>query len=120
MKYLIQFMIISLLTFIAEVISMLIPLPIPAGIYGLVIMFICLCTRIIKLDQVENVADWLLQIMPVMFVPTTVNLITKWDIIKANLVGLIITCTVSTIITMGVTGLVAQLLLKKQRRRIDE
>ena len=117
MKYLFQFTVISLLTFISDVISNVVPLPIPAGIYGLVILFVCLWTKIIKIEWVSDVGDWLLFIMPVMFVPTTVNLITKWDIIKSNFIGLIVACILSTIVTMFVTGFIAQIIVERSKNK---
>ena len=117
MKYLFQFTVISLLTFISDVISNVVPLLIPAGIYGLVILFVCLWTKIIKIEWVSDVGDWLLFIMPVMFVPTTVNLITKWDIIKSNFIGLIVACILSTIVTMFVTGFIAQIIVERSKNK---
>ena len=75
MKYLFQFTIIGVITAIGELLNLLLPLPIPASIYGLVILFVALCTKIIRLDQVEHAADFFLAIMPILFVPPTVNLI---------------------------------------------
>ena len=64
MKYLKQLTIIILISFVSEIMGYCIPLPVPASVYGLVLMFILLCTKIIKLSDVENVADFFLQIMP--------------------------------------------------------
>ena len=80
MNYLFQFALIAIITFIGEALNFFIPLPIPASIYGLIILFIALCTKIIKLNQVEKAADFFLTIMPIMFVPPAVNLMTQWDI----------------------------------------
>ncbi len=114
MNYLFQFALIAIITFIGEALNFFIPLPIPASIYGLIILFIALCTKIIKLNQVEKAADFFLTIMPIMFVPPAVNLMTQWDILKSNLISLLLTCLLSTIIVMAVTGLISQALMRRK------
>ena len=69
MKFLRQFMIILLLSFLGEVLKMFIPLPIPASVYGLVLMLVCLMTGVLKTSQVKDAAFFLIEIMPVMFIP---------------------------------------------------
>ena len=91
MKYLLQFALIGLITFVSEILSWLIPLPIPAGIYGLILMFVLLLTKVIKLEWVEDAADFMLTIMPIMFVPAAASLMTKWELIKNDVAGLLIT-----------------------------
>ena len=68
MKFLRQFMIILLLSFLGEVLKMFIPLPIPASVYGLVLMLVCLMTGVLKTSQVKDAAFFLIEIMPVMFI----------------------------------------------------
>ena len=69
MKFLRQFMIILLLSFLGEVLKMFIPLPLTASVYGLVLMLFCLVTGILKTSQVKEAAFFLIEIMPVMFIP---------------------------------------------------
>ncbi|MCI6018922.1 MAG: CidA/LrgA family protein [Clostridiales bacterium] len=120
MKLLFQFGIIAIFTFIGEILNYIIPLPIPASIYGLVLLFAALCMKIIKLEQVENAADFFLAIMPIMFVPPTVNLMTVWPVLKNNLLGLLIACIISTIIVMGLTGRIAQALINYQDKKEEK
>ena len=95
MKYLRQFGIILIVSFIGELLNYVVPLPIPASIYGLVIMFTCLCTKVIKLDEVKETADFLIEIMPLMFIPAAVGLIEIWDVISSNIVAYAIIIVVS-------------------------
>ena len=69
MKYLRQFMMILLVSFLGELLKYAIPLPVPASIYGLVILFILLETGALKLDAVKDTAIFLIEIMPLMFIP---------------------------------------------------
>ena len=78
MKYLHQFMVIIGITFVGELLKYMLPLPIPASIYGMVIMFIGLMTGFIKLDSVKDVGKFLIEIMPVMFIPAGVGLMSSW------------------------------------------
>ena len=79
MKFLNQFGIIVFVTFLGEMLHHFIPLPIPASIYGLVLMLIFLGTKLIKLEQVKTAADFFLDIMPPMFIPAAVGLVTAWS-----------------------------------------
>ena len=74
MKLLYQFGVILAVTFVGELLYALLPLPIPASIYGLIVMLICLGTKVVKLSQVKIAADFLIDIMPPMFIPAAVGL----------------------------------------------
>ncbi len=116
MKYLFQAAVIMLVTLVGELLHLLIPLPVPASIYGLVIMLACLKLRVIKLEQVEGAGNFLLDIMPVLFIPAAVGLIVTWGQLQAMLVPFLVTTVVTTFIVMGVTGWTAQLAMKKGKR----
>lgn len=79
LKLLRQILIILLLSLVGEGLHALLPLPVPASVYGLVLMLLCLCTGILRLDQVERASDFLIEIMPVMFVPAAVGLTESWE-----------------------------------------
>ncbi len=116
MKYLAQLTIILAVSLVSEALGYFIPLPVPASVYGLVIMFLLLWTKVIKLSQVENVADFFLQIMPFFFVAPTVGLVTSFDAIRGNVLWLVLMCFISTVVTIAVTGTVAQLVTKLMKR----
>jgi len=117
MKYLKQLAIISLVSLIAELMSYYIPLSVPASVYGLVLMVILLLTKIVKLEQVQDVADFMLSIMPFFFVAPTVSLMTSFDAIKGNVIILVGMCFVSAIAVVAVTGLVAQAIIRFKNKR---
>lgn len=120
MKLLYQFGAILFVTFLGEVLHAFIPLPIPASIYGLLLMLICLCTKTIKLDQVKIAADFLLDIMPPMFIPAAVGLIVVWKELQSVLIPILIITVVTTVVVMGVTGRTAQGILRRNRRGEEE
>lgn len=117
MKYLRQLLIILLISFIGEILKCLIPLPIPASIYGMVILFVCLMTGIIKLEQVKEAGKYLIEIMPVMFIPAGVGLITSWDILKPMLIPFCLITVVTIITVIFATGRVSQRIIKKEKER---
>ena len=116
MKYIKQFMIIALLTFIGELLNLLLPLPVPASIYGMVLLFVCLMTGVIKLPQIEETADLLLNVMPILFISPTVSVMSSVGLIKDDLFGVLLTCVVSTMVVMAVTGWVAQAVMKRSEK----
>ena len=79
MKLLYQFGVIMTVTFLGEILHGLIPLPIPASIYGLLLMLAALCTGVVRLEKVKIAGDFLLEIMPPMFIPAAVGLLTAWQ-----------------------------------------
>lgn len=118
MKYFRQFAIIILLSFTGEILHTVIPLPIPASIYGLVLMLTALLTGILKLHQVRDAAKFLIEIMPMMFIPAGVGLLESWGVLKPVLVPVSVITIVSTVIVMGVSGRVTQtLILRKEKHQ---
>ncbi len=108
MKYLKQFFIIILISFMGELLKELLPFPVPASIYGMLIMFISLCTGVIKTEQVDKASGFLIEVMPVMFIPAAAGLLDSWGILKPVLVPVAVITVVSTIVVMLVSGHVTQ------------
>ena len=112
MKYIKQLMIIILFSFLGEILNHIIPLPIPASIYGMMLLFVALATKIIKLEEVEETAEYLLSIMLIFFVPASVGIMDTFFEHKSSMLPIIIIVFVSTIVVMSVTGLVSQFIIK--------
>ncbi len=113
MKYLKQFTIILLISFAGDLLHSVLPLPVPGSIYGIIILFILLQTKILPLDSVKDTGKFLVEIMPVMFIPAAVGLIESWDVIGSSLFSYIIVTVVTTFLVMGVAGVVTQLIVRK-------
>ena len=116
MKYIRQFGIILLISFIGEVLNQIIPLPIPASIYGLIIMFTALQTKILPLDKVKETGKFLIEIMPLMFIPAAVGLTESWSILRSIVVPIGIITVVSTILVMGSAGSVTQSIIRRSQK----
>ena len=112
MKYLLQFGLIATITFAAEIISILVPFPVPAGIYGLILMFLLLQFHIIRLDQVDRAGSFLLEIISVMFLPTAAGIINYSGYLQTNLVKITVISLTTCVLVLIVTAHVAQFLLR--------
>ena len=117
MKYLRQLLIILIFSFIGEILHSLIPIQVPASIYGLVLLFIALLTGIIQLPQVKETAKYLIEIMPLMFIPAGVGLLESWGNLKSILVPVLLLLVESTILVMGVSGKVTQGIIQRSKRK---
>ena len=60
MKYIKQFGIILIFSFAGELLNYLIPLPIPASIYGIILVFFCLEVKLVPLDKVEEASIFMI------------------------------------------------------------
>lgn len=116
MKYVKQFVIIIAISFIGEFLKYVLPLPVPASIYGMVLMFAALLTGVLKLDDVKDTAKFLIEIMPLMFIPAGVGLMVSWDTLRPLLIPVAIITVVTIITVMVVSGHTAQFVLKQQEK----
>lgn len=116
MRYLKQFTIILFISFLGELLYWLIPLPVPASIYGLLLMLGALCTGVVKLSSVRESGKFLIDIMPVMFIPASVGLLDSWGVLKPIWIPVAVITLVSTVVVMAVSGLVAQVVIRRSRK----
>ena len=108
MKWVKQFLLIILMSFLGETLRHLLPFTVPAGIYGLLILFGLLLSGLVRLPRIEEAADFVIQIKPLFFIPAGVGLMTQWAEMKTMLIPFILSVIVATALVMGVTGLVTQ------------
>lgn len=117
MKYIFQFMWIFGISLVGEVLNELLPLPVPASVYGLVIMFVLLLTGIVKLEQVENAADFLMSVMPLFFIESTVGVMNYYGLIKGKIGVLFLAAFLSFAAVVMVVGLTAQGIIRLKAKR---
>lgn len=116
MKYVYQFGIIAGVTLAGELLKNFIDLPVPASVWGLVLMLILLMTKLVRPEQVKDAAGFLIQAMPLMFVPPAVGLMAVWGPLTRILVPMLVICAVTTVLVMAVSGKVTEALLRKEAR----
>ena len=120
MKFLKQFLIILAVSLMGEICKAILPLPIPASIYGMVFMFVFLLTGIIKLDQVKDAGKFLIEIMPVMFIPAGVGLMSSWGVLKGVLIPVSVITVITIFTVMAATGLVSQGIIRRGNKKIKQ
>ena len=120
MKFLKQFLIILAVSLMGEICKAYLPLPIPASIYGLVFMFIFLLTGFIKLEQVKDAGKFLIEIMPVMFIPAGVGLMSSWSVLQSVLLPVSVITVITIFTVMAATGLVSQVIIRKSKKTTNE
>ena len=119
MKYLNQFLIILGFALIGEVLQRIVPLPIPASVYGIALLFLALCLGLVKVEQVKDAGGFLASLLPVLFVAPTVGILENWALIRDTLLPIVLLILASTVLTFGISGRIAQAILKKGEKEND-
>ena len=117
MKFVFQFARIMGFCLAGEVLHRLLPLPIPAGIYGLVLLAAALLTGVVKLEQVKQTGDFLSGLFPLLFIPTVAGVMEEWELIAGNLLPILIALIPVTWIVMAVAGRVTQSIMDRREKR---
>lgn len=115
MKFLIQFMIIIAFSFLGELLHYILPLPIPASIYGIVLLFVALELKWVKVKDIRETSSFLIAVMPVMFIPAAVGLIDSWKSIGNSWQEYIIVTVLTTFVVMGVSGWITQFVIQRNK-----
>ncbi|MBU8727149.1 antiholin-like murein hydrolase modulator LrgA [Bacillus pumilus] len=123
--FLSQAFIFATVMFVSNLISMYLPIPMPASVIGLVLLFVLLTTKIVKLEQVEQLGTSLTGLISFLFVPSGISVIQSLGVMQevgVQVVGVII---IATIMLLAATGLFSQLLMQlsekpKKRKETKE
>ncbi|MBQ3276338.1 MAG: CidA/LrgA family protein [Oscillospiraceae bacterium] len=113
MKYVRQFLIILLISLLGELLHHWIPLPVPASVYGIVLMFLALEWKIVPLPAVREVSRFLVALLQLTFIPAGVGLMTKWEILRPVAVPVLAVLFIVTFLVLFVAGRVTQALLRR-------
>ncbi len=120
MKYVIQFLIIAAFAFIGELLHWFIPLPIPASIYGIVLLFIALELKWVKVSDIREVSSFFIAVMPIMFIPAAAGLMESWGAVKSSVWEYALITIVSTFVVMGVSGAVTQFVIWRGKKKNEQ
>ena len=108
MKYLSQVLIITLFSLAGEILQRLIPVPIPASVYGIFLLFGALCLKIVKVEQIRQTGSFLNSILPVLFVSPVIGILENWQLIKVSVPAIFLLSVITTAVTFAISGRVAQ------------
>lgn len=109
-----QYAIIFMVTYLGEVISKSINFPFPGPVIGMLILFILLEKKLINVEFIEKGANNILLNLAIFFIPPGVGLISALDLLNGNILKIVITMIITTILTMGMTGLTVQYLINRR------
>ena len=107
-KYIFQFARITAFCLAGEVLAAVLPLPIPASVYGLLLMVVALKTGLLKLEQVRETGLFLTGIFPLLFVPAAAGVVELGSQLMDLLLPAVLAIVPITALVMAVTGMVAQ------------
>ena len=113
LKILRQFALILLILLLGEAIRISTGISIPGTVIGMVLLFIALLTKIIKLEQIDMIAKFLLDHLAFLFVPAGVGLISSLDVIGKSWLPILAIVLISTVLVIGITGWTVQLLKRR-------
>lgn len=119
MKILRQAAIIAAVCAVAELIRYLVPLPIPASVYGLILMLLALLTGLIRPEQIETAADFLIAILPLLFVAPTVALVARLERLASLVVPILLLGIAGTALVIGLSGRAAQAVVRREKHTED-
>lgn len=115
MKYLHQALLIFLFTALGELLHALIPLPIPASIYGMVLLFAALALKVVRVEAVADVGSFLTSLLPLLFVVPMVSLTEYWSLIREDIWAILAIILVSTVLVFATSGWVTQWLVSRKK-----
>ena len=119
MKFIRQFAIILAISLAGEALSFFLPLPVPAGIYGILLLLLLLTTGILKVGQIKEVSSFLIEIMPIMFIPAAAGLMQSYHLLAPSLGAYVVIIAVSTVAVMVVSGRVTQRVILKKNKETN-
>ncbi|MGL4760300.1 MAG: CidA/LrgA family protein [Sarcina sp.] len=112
MKLLRELLLILVIYFVGEFLSKGLHLPLPGNILGMIILLILLCTKIVKVEQVDDVSTFLLDHLAFLFIPAGVAVLNAMNVLDGHIIQLLIIVITSTMVIMAVTGTIVQIVMK--------
>ena len=117
MNILLQIGIVIGICLVGECISALLPFILPGNIIAMILIFILLLVRVMKIDHIRQKAQFLKQNMAFFLVPSSVSIIQHIDLLKEILIPLLVISMVSTILTFLATALAVNLTMKLTQKK---
>ena len=105
---------------IGELISKGFSIPLPGNIIGMIILLVLLCTKVIKVEKVENISAFFLDHLSFFFIPAGVGLISSFSSIKNSLINILLLCLITTAIVIIATGIIVQYIIKIKEKKIKK
>ncbi|MGN0653085.1 MAG: CidA/LrgA family protein [Gemmiger sp.] len=115
MRYVFQLLRILAFCLSGELLHWLLPLPVPASIYGLLLLLLALKTSVVKLDQVKETCRFLTSIFPLLFIPGAVGVMELWNVLGQIWLPVLLVLVPTTIAVFAASGHVTQWMIRRKR-----
>lgn len=120
MRYLFQSGRILAFCFAGEVLHAVLPLPVPASVYGLLLLLLALCFGIVRLEQVRETGLFLTGIFPLLFVPAAAGVMELWAELGAMLLPAVIAIVPVTVLVFAAAGRTTQAIIHRKEKTQNE
>lgn len=120
MRYLFQSGRILAFCFAGEVLHAVLPLPVPASVYGLLLLLLALCSGIVRPEQVRETGLFLTGIFPLLFVPAAVGVMELWAELGVMLLPAVIAIVPVTVLVFAAAGRTTQALIHRKEKTQNE
>lgn len=104
MKLILQIAIVFFICLAGEFIAAVLPFPFPSSVISMIILFLLLMFKALRVEHVKNFTDFLLKNMSLFFIPAGVGIIEHYAVIKEILLPFLVICIVTTVITFAATA----------------
>lgn len=120
MRYLFQSGRILAFCFAGEVLHAVLPLPVPASVYGLLLLLLALCFGIVRPEQVRETGLFLTGIFPLLFVPAAAGVMELWAELGVMLLPAVIAIVPVTVLVFAAAGRTTQALIRRKEKTQNE
>ena len=120
MRYLFQSGRILAFCFAGEVLHAVLPLPVPASVYGLLLLLLALCSGIVRPEQVRETGLFLTGIFPLLFVPAAAGVMELWAELGAMLLPAVIAIVPVTVLVFAAAGRTTQALIRRKEKKQND
>jgi len=86
--------------------------PMPTPLIGMIMLYLLLTLKIVKIEQVAGVSNFFVQVISLIFIPSGVALVTKLDVLKAEGLQIILVVMISTLMLLLFTAGIAWVLIQ--------
>ena len=113
MKLFKQFLIIISFTYLGEIASKTLHLPVPGSVIGMVLLFLALAFNLLKVESITTVGNFLLDNLSILFLPAGVGIMVYYPVIKDSWWSLLLITIVVTALTISLVGQVVQFVQRR-------
>lgn len=105
---------------VGEGVAALLPVAFPASVISMVLLMVLLLTGVVKDRHIQTASHFLVANMAFFFLPSFVGLLEHIDLLKSQLVPLLLIIVLTTPVVYLVTGWTVRLLMLRHRNRKED